>query len=143
MRKNCWLISEEKDKQKKKQAQLKSQFEKTLHDQAEKSLRQQLFNEQIKVQGVQSRQAQGVVDKYKALILQVISANWIIPTQANKKRYSELMIRLAPGGIVLDVQITRSSGDPLDRPCARNCLNLHHCLCRLIPVSLNPSGNLY
>lgn len=106
-------IKKQNEKQKKiKQTKLKSQFEKTLHDQAEKSLRQQLLNEKIKLQGKEMRQSQGEVNKYKALILQAISEHWIIPTQADKKRYCELMIHLAPGGMVLDVQVTKTSGDP-------------------------------
>jgi colicin import membrane protein len=56
--------------------------------------------------------SQGVVDKYKALIIQSIGEHWLVPLQANKKLTSELMIRLGPGGKVLDVTITRSSGDP-------------------------------
>lgn len=91
---------------------MKAQFEKTLREQAEKSLRQQLLDEEIKLQGQQSRQSQGEVNKYKALIIQAISENWIVPPQANKKLFCELMIRLAPGGMVLDVQVTKSSGDP-------------------------------
>ncbi|MCW5584401.1 MAG: cell envelope integrity protein TolA, partial [Gammaproteobacteria bacterium] len=54
----------------------------------------------------------GQVNKYKALILQAISEHWVIPTQANKHLYCELMIRVAPGGMVLEVQVTRTSGDP-------------------------------
>lgn len=105
-------IMQEKKKQKKiKQKALQTKFEKMLKQQAEQSLRQQLLDEEIKLKGTQSRMAQGVVDKYKALIVQAISENWIVPTQANKKLYSELMIRIAPGGMVLDVQITKSSGD--------------------------------
>lgn len=106
-------IKKQSDKQKKiKQKQLQSQFQKTLREQAEQSLRQQLLNEEIKLQGTQSRQSQGEVNKYKALILQAISEHWIVPTQANKKLYCELMIRIAPGGMVLDVQVTKTSGDP-------------------------------
>jgi len=90
----------------------KAQFEKVLREQAEKSLREQLLDEEIKLQGQQSRQAQGEVNKYKALILQAISENWIVPPQANKKLFCELMIRMAPGGMVLDVQVSKSSGDP-------------------------------
>jgi|GEM_PF-974455 colicin import membrane protein len=106
-------IKKQSDKQKKiKQKQLQAQFQKTLREQAEQSLRQQLLNEEIKLQGMQSRQSQGEVNKYKALILQAISEHWIVPTQANRKLYCELMIRLAPGGMVLDVQVTRTSGDP-------------------------------
>jgi colicin import membrane protein len=106
-------IKKQANKQTKiKQTKLKSQFEKTLRAQAEQSLRQQLLNEDIKLKGTQSRQAQGEVNKYKALILQAISEHWIVPPQANKRLYCELMIRVAPGGMVLDVQITKSSGDP-------------------------------
>lgn len=96
----------------KEQNKLQSKFQKTLRDQSEKSLRQQLLNEEIKLQGTESRQSQGEVNKYKALILQAISQHWIIPTQANKRLYCELMIRIAPGGMVLDVQVTKTSGDP-------------------------------
>jgi len=103
----------QREKQKKiKQKQLQAQFQKTLREQSEQSLRQQLLNEEIKLQSTEVRQSQGEINKYKALILQAISEHWLIPTQANKKLYCELMIRLAPGGVVLDVQITKSSGDP-------------------------------
>lgn len=106
-------IKKQSDKQQKiKQKNLKSQFEKTLRAEAEQSLRKELLNEEIKLQGTQSRQSQGEVNKYKALIIQAISEHWIIPPQSNKSLYCELMIRVAPGGLVLDVQITKTSGDP-------------------------------
>jgi colicin import membrane protein len=103
---------QQKQKKKQQQKQLQAQFAKTLQQQSEQSLRQQLMNEDIALKGMQSRQAQGEVNKYKALILQAISEQWIVPLQANKKLMCELMIRLAPGGMVLDVQVTKSSGDP-------------------------------
>lgn len=106
-------IEQTNEKQKKvKEKATTSQFQKTLREQAEKSLRQQLLNEEIKLQGTQSRQAQGEVNKYKALILQAISENWVVPLQANKKLYCELRIRIAPGGMVLNVDVTKTSGDP-------------------------------
>lgn len=110
-------IKKQKDTQKKNekklaQEKLQANFKKNLQKQAEESLRQQLLNEDIKLQGMQARQSQGEVNKYKALILQAISEQWIIPIGANKKLSCELMIRLAPGGLVLDVQVTKSSGDP-------------------------------
>lgn len=101
------------DKQKNlAQKREQSKFQKILHEQAEKSLRQQLLNEEIKLPGTQIRQSSGEVNKYKALILQAISEHWIIPTQANKHLYCELMIRIAPGGMVLEVQLIKTSGDP-------------------------------
>lgn len=106
------LKKESEKKKKLKQKELQAHFEKTLKQQAEKSMRQQLLNEDIKLNGTQSRQSQGIVNKYQALIQQAISEHWIIPPGSNKKLYSMLLIRLAPGGRVIDVQVTRSSGDP-------------------------------
>lgn len=58
----------------------------------------------------------GEVDKYKALIINAISQQWILPDNANSNLSSQFRIRLAPNGAVLDVTLTRSSGDPiLDR----------------------------
>lgn len=98
-------MKKQNEKQKKlHQKILKSQFEKTL--------RQQLLDEEIHLKGSETRQSQGEINKYKALIVQAISQNWLIPMHANKSLYCELLIRLAPGGMVLDVQISKSSGDP-------------------------------
>jgi colicin import membrane protein len=95
-----------------KKNDLQAKFAKTLREQTEASLRQNLLNEEIKLRGKLSRQSQGVIDKYKALIIQTIGEHWLVPLQANKSLTSELMIRLGPGGTVLDVSITKSSGDP-------------------------------
>jgi colicin import membrane protein len=109
------LLTDIKKVNSKKNRELQAQFKKTLREQAEKSLRQQLLDEEIKFQAQESRAAEGVVNQYKALILQAISEHWIIPTQTNKKLTCELMIHLAPGGTVLTVQVIRTSGDvPLD-----------------------------
>ncbi|MDI1351869.1 MAG: cell envelope integrity protein TolA, partial [bacterium] len=60
----------------------------------------------------QSRMA-GEVDKYKALIVNAIGRNWILPEKADSTMSSQFRIRLAPNGAVLEVSLTRSSGDPL------------------------------
>lgn len=96
----------------KAQKELEKKFAETLRQQSEKTLRQELLDQEIKLQGKRSREMQGIVNKYKALILQAIAENWIVPLQSDRKLTSELMIRLAPGGVVLDVKVTRSSGDP-------------------------------
>lgn len=58
----------------------------------------------------------GEVDKFKALIVNAISSQWILPDNADRTMSSQFRIRLAPNGAVLDVSLTRSSGDPiLDR----------------------------
>ena len=56
------------------------------------------------------------VNKHKALIINAISRQWILPDNIEDNVSSQFRIRLAPSGIVLDVALTRSSGDPiLDR----------------------------
>lgn len=55
----------------------------------------------------------GEVDKYKALILNAIGRNWILPENVDSSLSSQFRIRLAPDGSVVDVTLTQSSGDPL------------------------------
>jgi colicin import membrane protein len=96
-----------------KQAAILKSMEKELKENTEKSLKQQMLNEQQRVAGVKVR---GEVNKYKALVQQAISQQWLVPAGVDKTLSSELLIRVAPGGAVLDVQVTKSSGDvALDR----------------------------
>lgn len=97
--------------QKKVKQQLKSKFEKIFVEQTEKTMRQQLLKEKIKLVSREARFSQGEINKYKALILQAISEQWVVPTTADKKKSCEMMIHLAPGGKVLEVKITKTSGD--------------------------------
>lgn len=58
----------------------------------------------------------GEVDKYKALIIDAIGRQWILPDNVDRGLSSQFRIRLAPDGGVLEVSLMRSSGDPiLDR----------------------------
>ena len=99
-----------------KQKNLEKEFAKELRDNAAKTLQKQLLQEKNRIAGARSQQVQGEVNKYKALILQAISQYWLVPPSVNKKLSAELTIRIAPGGMVLDVQIIKSSGDEtLDR----------------------------
>jgi colicin import membrane protein len=110
------LLQEKKQKAKEKklkQAALLKSMENDMKDSAANSLQQQLINEQQRVVGVKVR---GIVNKYNALITQAISQQWLVPAGVDKSLSSILLIRLAPGGAVLDVQVTKSSGDlALDR----------------------------
>jgi colicin import membrane protein len=96
-----------------KQKQLELDMEKELKAQAAKSLQQQLLSEQKRAVGAKTR---GEVNKYLALIKQAIEQRWLIPPGVDKSLSSELLIRIAPGGAVLDVQVMKSSGNvALDR----------------------------
>lgn len=98
-----------------KQKGVKKKFSQALKVQSEKAL-QQLLKEQQAAASRRSQHTQGIIDKYKALILQAISQQWVIPSHVNRHLYCELFIRLAPGGVVLEVEVMKSSGDnSLDR----------------------------
>lgn len=110
------LKKQTEQKKKQKQKALQAEFEKEMKELKANALQQQMLQEQKRLLSVRSQQMRGVVDKYKALILQSIAQHWRIPPNVNKKRFAELLIRLAPGGMVLDVQLIKSSGDEgLDR----------------------------
>ncbi len=55
----------------------------------------------------------GLSDKYKAAIIQAISEQWLVPQNLPKNILCVLDIRVAPGGVVLDVTVKKSSGNPV------------------------------
>lgn len=78
--------------------------------------KQQAAAQQAALDAARNAHIAGEVDKYKALIIGAISRQWILPENANRSLSSQFRIRLAPNGVVLEVSLTRSSGDPiLDR----------------------------
>lgn len=105
-------IKKQTNQQKKlKQKAVAAEFAKDFKQLAAKSLQQDIQQEQKRMAGARAQQIQGEVNKYKALVLQAISQNWIVPPSINKNLSAQLMIRVAPGGVVLDVQVVKSSGD--------------------------------
>lgn len=78
--------------------------------------KQQAAAQQAALDAQKNARIAGEVDKYKALIISAISQQWILPENADSRLSSQFRIRLAPNGAVLEVSLTRSSGDPiLDR----------------------------
>ena len=78
--------------------------------------KQQAAAQQAIIDAANTARVAGEVDKYKALIINAISQRWILPENADSTLSSQFRIRLAPNGSVLEVSLTRSSGDPiLDR----------------------------
>ncbi len=83
-------------------------------EEAEQRRKEALQAEKIATEK-QARINEGV-QKYKALIIQAISQQWILPANVNSQLSCEFRIRLAPDGTVVLAQLTRSSGDSvLDR----------------------------
>lgn len=105
------LADIKKQNKKVKKQDVANKFAKMLREQSELSLRQSLMNENIKMRGKEAHYSQGIVNKYQALIQQKMQENWIVPPLVNKSLATVLLIRLAPDGRVLDVTISKSSGD--------------------------------
>lgn len=83
---------------------------------AEALKRQEAAAHQAQIDAANLARTAGVVDKYKALIIDAISRQWILPENVDHGLSSQFRIRLAPDGGVLMVSLIRSSGDPiLDR----------------------------
>lgn len=132
-------LAEQKEKEAKRIAELKKEQDKLKKEQQEeaKKLAEQKKQNEEKIRAEKAlaekqRQADaratamadaanqarmsGEVDKYKALILNAIGRQWILPDNANSSLSSQFRIHLAPDGAVLEVSLIRSSGDPiLDR----------------------------
>lgn len=100
-----------------KNEELKNEQDKNrLQEEEEKLLQQQLAEEQAQLKAQQTKQYQSEIDKYTVLITQAVGQHWILPDNVDKEISCVLLIRVAPGGAVIDVKLLRSSGDPvLDR----------------------------
>ncbi|MFC3909268.1 cell envelope integrity protein TolA [Legionella dresdenensis] len=101
-----------------KEQQIKASAEKIKAEQAaaEQARQQQADAERAQAEAAKRTRMAGEVDKYKALILNAIGRRWILPDNVDGNLSSQFRIRLAPDGAVLEVSLTRSSGDSvLDR----------------------------
>ena len=59
------------------------------------------------------KQKQTMIDKYMNAIENKIYQNWVMPPSTNKGMVCELQVRLIPSGEVIDIQLSKSSGDPV------------------------------
>lgn len=103
-----------KQKQAMEQARVakeKIEKEKAALAAAENLKRQEAAARQAQLDAANQARNAGVVDKYKALIIDAISRQWILPDNVDHTLSSQFRIRLAPDGAVLDVSLIRSSGD--------------------------------
>lgn len=119
------VVKKQKELELKQEQEKKKEIEKQL---ASKKHQEQQNNEETKrtqaqdkaraaeqaaIDAAKRAKLAGVVDKYKALILNAISQQWILPDQVAPGLSSQFRIRLAPNGEVLEVSLLRSSGDPV------------------------------
>lgn len=95
-------------------SELLAQEEKNL-TQRELSRREQAEKAERAEREASARAAQNqkTVNDYTALIAAEVQRRWIKPPALKPGLFAEFRIRLLPGGELLDVKLTKSSGDPL------------------------------
>jgi colicin import membrane protein len=111
------LQNETKDLASLKKMQLKDELQQQLSQETKNSTLQKNLNA-----NKLSPQAAGEVNKYKALVLQAISQQWIVPDNIDEGANCKLLVKVAPGGYVLSVQIVKSSGNELLDRSAKNAV---------------------
>lgn len=102
-------IEQKKLKQKLKHKELLDAFASDIKNLAKKK---PLKNGEQRMAADREQKAQGEVDKYKALVLQAVGKHWLIPSNVDRRLETKLVIYLAPGGMVLNVEIFEGSGNP-------------------------------
>lgn len=106
----------QREAQELKNQQRKESLEREMQNSLRMEKQQLSKDKAASQQAAQSQQNQGEIDKYKAMILQAISSNWMIPEGIDKNISCLLLVKVAPGGVVLDVILLKSSGNAvLDR----------------------------
>ena len=70
---------------------------------------QQLQQEQKQLKQVTYNQ--GIINQYQQRIAKSIGSYWLISRDVNKSLSCQFLIQLAPGGVVLDVRLSKSSGN--------------------------------
>lgn len=112
-----------------------------LLEQEEKSLAQRDAKKREKTEQMEREesaravQTQKTVNEYTALIQAEIQRRWIRPPSIKAGLYSEFRIRLLPGGDLLDVKLTKSSGDTAFDRSAENAIRL----AGRLPVPADPA----
>ena len=105
------LRKDEAERAKKKQEKKRKAEIERQRIEAERAFQKQLADEQRHLEAEAVRQAQGVVDQYTEIIKQKVTRNWLRPAASKKGLACKVLVRLIPGGEVVEVRIISSSGD--------------------------------
>lgn len=82
----------------------------------EKSLEDELAAEDAQITSANNRRMMSEIERYTDLIRHEVGRHWIVPDNAKENTRCVLLIRVGPGGLVKEVKLLTSSGEPaLDR----------------------------
>jgi colicin import membrane protein len=106
------------DAERKREEQEKAAREAKLQSEREAELRRQLAAEEEGAAVARS----GIMDEYRALLIQAIERNWIRPPSARAGLECTLFVNQATGGTVVDVQLGACNGDEAVRESITNAV---------------------
>lgn len=105
-------MRQEEEARLKQAAERKRQAELARLRQEEARIRQQqMAEEQRRLDAARERENQSIVDRHIEIIRQKVTRNWLRPAGSVKGLVCTVKVRIIPGGDVLDVRITKSSGN--------------------------------
>lgn len=120
-------LKKERDKllKQQKEAERKRQAEKARKAKAAREAEQKRAEALRAAKAAAAKQSRinEALQKYKGLIINAISQNWILPANVNSQLSCEFRIRLAPDGTVVLTQLSRSSGDTILDRSAETAIN--------------------
>ena len=93
--------------------QEEKRLEKLEQQKREQELKHKLQAEQERLSLESDKQKQSIIDRYKLMIEVKVMQNWNVPASATEGMGCIIKVRLIPGGDVIQVQLTKSSGDSI------------------------------
>ncbi|MCF6323069.1 MAG: cell envelope integrity protein TolA [Gammaproteobacteria bacterium] len=105
------MVREEEQRIQAAEALKKQQALERIRAEEARIRQQQLAEEQRLLDAAREREYQSIVDKHVEIIRQKVTRNWLRPTGSMAGLACTVQVRIIPGGDVLDVRITKSSGN--------------------------------
>jgi len=131
------LEKKRKEEEQRLAEQQRKQEEEKRRQEEQRVLQQQMAAEQQQLEAEHEKKVQSIVDRYIEIIKQKVTRNWFKPAGAKEGLSCTVMVRLIPGGEVLDVRITTSSGDSVfDR-------SVETAVLKASPLPLPPDSSLF
>lgn len=106
-----------------KRKQEEQQLQKLEQQKREQELRSKLQAEQERLVLESDKQKQSMINQYRAMIEARVRQNWIVPSSAEEGMSCTVQVRLIPSGDVIQVQVTKSSGDSTFDRSVENAVN--------------------
>jgi len=105
------MVREEEQRIKQAEERKKQQALERIRAEEARLRQQQMAEEQRQLDAARERAYQSIVDKHVEIIRQKVTRNWLRPAGSMTGLACTVRVRIIPGGDVLEVSVTKSSGN--------------------------------